>query len=863
MDPLSKPGSTAAAGTNIVAGHRATTANAEWAQAMAGAAAPQTEPVTAAAPVQASRPLPEAELAPVTGELSVDDAVARATTASSDRSTDATPASSGVAGAALSTQVTAEADPGADLPTSPGPSLPLTELASDTASSFGLGATGHTKEDAIATVVQPQAPAPPAVVTSAAPRSGLPQPPSVQANPGSNRGTETVDEARTSDPETPEQAIASSPLAGTPARRTATAAGHQALASVVASPTLAAAPGTAATVNVSLAAQPVETPTLLPSASPADGQSAPVSAAGSSAPANGASAAAPSRSGPEPKRQAVPAYPGEWVAATAGAPLSGDRAPGAMPSTAAQKPSPPIVNTTPMASLPSPLPSSSAAASAPSPVGASRRGRLFMEENEPVATGARGAGPGSAHVPQRRIDTPLATGVSTAATAVPASTPPPAAGTVDAAAAGGGIATPAAPRLHRSPHGPAQPPAAAAKVAGAGTASAVATPSTAVPLVEPDPRPLTGGQPAPGSTEAAPARVAVPTAGEGRLPASRPILAPTGPAPSPAVASDSTPAAGTAAEAEPPDASATPSAAVLLADPDVLQLVGGVGPTPGGAAELSAGGAVPAITEEGRRAASPGPIVVPPGPALPLAVAATGTPAAKPAATDKAVGHAGNGAQSMPPTTVAATPLKGSDAIANPPMLGAPSSVTVAEAGASPAGIQTKTGPLVAAGVAAIGTPAGATLATSASSPAAPAPAPTPAPATPDAMAASIVAMYRSGQSSLVLHLDPPGLGSVSVHLALGSNADVNVLFVPTIAQTGHLLQTGLGDLRQAMAASGLTLGQAQIGGGASGGPGGGNSSGSNPGTQSGPSSRIPVEALTLAEPAGHETANRGARAIA
>jgi flagellar hook-length control protein FliK len=121
--------------------------------------------------------------------------------------------------------------------------------------------------------------------------------------------------------------------------------------------------------------------------------------------------------------------------------------------------------------------------------------------------------------------------------------------------------------------------------------------------------------------------------------------------------------------------------------------------------------------------------------------------------------------------------------------------------------------------------------------------------------------MYRSGQSSLVLRLDPPGLGAVSVHLALGGNADVNVLFVPAVAQTAHLLQTSLPDLRQAMATSGLTLGQAQIGGGASG--GGGGTSGSNSGTQSGTARRIATAAATPAELASSESTIRRARAIA
>jgi flagellar hook-length control protein FliK len=135
-------------------------------------------------------------------------------------------------------------------------------------------------------------------------------------------------------------------------------------------------------------------------------------------------------------------------------------------------------------------------------------------------------------------------------------------------------------------------------------------------------------------------------------------------------------------------------------------------------------------------------------------------------------------------------------------------------------------------------------------------------PATPDAMAASIVAMYRSGQSSLVLRLDPPGLGPVSVHVALGTNSDVNVLFVPAVAQTAHLLQAGLVDLRHAMAASGLTLGQAQIGGGAGGGAGG-RTSDSNSQTPSKTASRLAATAAIPSQASLPETATRGVRAIA
>jgi flagellar hook-length control protein FliK len=131
-------------------------------------------------------------------------------------------------------------------------------------------------------------------------------------------------------------------------------------------------------------------------------------------------------------------------------------------------------------------------------------------------------------------------------------------------------------------------------------------------------------------------------------------------------------------------------------------------------------------------------------------------------------------------------------------------------------------------------------------------------PATPDALAASVIAMCRNGQPSLLLRLDPPGLGALSVHVAMGSNADVNVLFVPTVAQTAHLLHGGLGDLRQAMAASGLTLGQAQIGSG-----GGSNSTGGGGTDRDQARNPATAAASPFVAPPQPENAARGARAVA
>ncbi len=263
-----------------------------------------------------------------------------------------------------------------------------------------------------------------------------------------------------------------------------------------------------------------------------------------------------------------------------------------------------------------------------------------------------------------------------------------------------------------------------------------------------------------------------------------------------------------------------------------------------------------------------------PSPALPLAVAANSAPAA--VATPRQGGAAKAGVTDRVANTTtrpdistrsgpsATAPSQGNTTT---PAATTPVAVAVAQTGAAPVSTPTSASGLVTTGLpASTGTITGAAANGAAgSSPTATAAA-TATPhgytqATPDAMAASIVAMYRSGQSSLVLRLDPPGLGSVSVHVAIGSNADVNVLFVPAVAQTAHLLQTGLGDLRQAMATSGLTLGQAQIGGGASG--GGTSGGGSNPGTRASTPNRIAAGGATPAESARPDSVTRGARAIA
>ncbi|OYV41286.1 MAG: hypothetical protein B7Z80_02295 [Rhodospirillales bacterium 20-64-7] len=85
-------------------------------------------------------------------------------------------------------------------------------------------------------------------------------------------------------------------------------------------------------------------------------------------------------------------------------------------------------------------------------------------------------------------------------------------------------------------------------------------------------------------------------------------------------------------------------------------------------------------------------------------------------------------------------------------------------------------------------------------------------PASSAGLAAAITAMHQAGENSAVLKLNPPGLGNLSVHVAIGQNALINVMFISAVPQTVQLLHNNLTDLRQALAASGLNLGEANVG---------------------------------------------------
>lgn len=81
------------------------------------------------------------------------------------------------------------------------------------------------------------------------------------------------------------------------------------------------------------------------------------------------------------------------------------------------------------------------------------------------------------------------------------------------------------------------------------------------------------------------------------------------------------------------------------------------------------------------------------------------------------------------------------------------------------------------------------------------------------ALSATITALHQSGQSGIVLRVDPPNLGHLSIHVKMDAQGAVNVLFMPSTSDAAQVLQGSLPQLGATLAQSGLTLGQAGIGG--------------------------------------------------
>jgi flagellar hook-length control protein FliK len=77
--------------------------------------------------------------------------------------------------------------------------------------------------------------------------------------------------------------------------------------------------------------------------------------------------------------------------------------------------------------------------------------------------------------------------------------------------------------------------------------------------------------------------------------------------------------------------------------------------------------------------------------------------------------------------------------------------------------------------------------------------------------------MVRDGGGSITVRLDPPDLGPLSIHVAVGQDSKVNVLLLAAVPQTAQAFSAGADDLRQAFAGAGIALGQLNVGGGGAG----------------------------------------------
>lgn len=83
----------------------------------------------------------------------------------------------------------------------------------------------------------------------------------------------------------------------------------------------------------------------------------------------------------------------------------------------------------------------------------------------------------------------------------------------------------------------------------------------------------------------------------------------------------------------------------------------------------------------------------------------------------------------------------------------------------------------------------------------------------PAALSATITALHHSGQGAVLLRLDPPSLGHLSIQLKMDAQGAVNVLFIPSTADAAQALHGSLPQLGAALAQSGLALGHADVGG--------------------------------------------------
>ncbi len=70
----------------------------------------------------------------------------------------------------------------------------------------------------------------------------------------------------------------------------------------------------------------------------------------------------------------------------------------------------------------------------------------------------------------------------------------------------------------------------------------------------------------------------------------------------------------------------------------------------------------------------------------------------------------------------------------------------------------------------------------------------------------------KSNQGRLVLHLDPPELGSVQIRIVVNHHNEISATFLAEHPETRHTIEQNLGGLRQQLANQGFSLGDVNVG---------------------------------------------------
>lgn len=117
-----------------------------------------------------------------------------------------------------------------------------------------------------------------------------------------------------------------------------------------------------------------------------------------------------------------------------------------------------------------------------------------------------------------------------------------------------------------------------------------------------------------------------------------------------------------------------------------------------------------------------------------------------------------------------------------------------------------------------------------------------------NALGSQVLAMVATGRSQVTVHLSPPDLGTLTVHVEVQSR-DVSAWFTSPQPQVQQAVSEALAQLHGALGGAGLNLAGAWVGADVSGGNG-------RPTAAPVPLRRAVPAAAAVAEPAGRATAS-------